>query len=156
MIAIVVMAAIALVTGCVGSAPVVDTRSTGSIDVPDAGAGSFSGQMTLVSINAYRRDHGLPSLRPHPLLYDLAMQHSRNQAAAGKISHNGSDRRIAAARSAGMGGCGENVGYRHRSPEDVVRRWSNSPGHRRIMLWADMRYAAVARHGPYLTFFVCR
>ncbi len=149
-----VIAASAIVSGCVGSSPTIDTRSTGSVDASSTSNLSFTRQ-TLASINSYRRIHGLPSVRLHPLLYDLAAQHSQAQAAAGKISHAGSDRRIAIARSAGMAGCGENVGYRHKSPQDVVRRWANSPGHNRIMLWPGLRYAAVARHGPYLTFFAC-
>ena len=152
---IIAIAASALVMGCVSSSPGEDTRSTGSTSLSDANSGNFAEQ-TLVSINSYRRQHGLRPLQPHQVLYKLAMQHSQNQAAAGRISHNGSDQRRAVARSAGMEGCGENVGYRHTSPQNVVRHWSNSPGHRRIMLTPDMRYAAVARHGPYVTFFACR
>lgn len=153
--AIVVIAAFALITGCIGSDPVSDTGTSESVGVSDANSGNFAEQ-TLASINSYRRQQGLRPLQSNQVLYKLAMQHSQNQAAAGRISHNGSDQRRAVARSAGMEGCGENVGYRHTTPQSVVRHWSNSPGHRRIMLTPDMRYAAVARHGPYVTFFACR
>lgn len=116
---------------------------------------TFSGQ-TLIAINQYRREHGLHPLRPHPYLEKLALEHSQRQSRDGKISHLDKDLRTERARqSAGMRGCGENVGVHHKSPSDVVRRWSNSPGHDRIMLWPNIQYAGVARHGPYLTFFTC-
>ena len=143
----------ALLAGCVDTAYRADPISTGAI--APANYSSFS-QQTLVAINAYRRQHGLPALRSHPALQTYAMQHSRWQAAAGRLSHSDKVRRGMFARSAGLGGCGENVGTNHRSPQDVVRRWDRSPGHRVIMLWPGLRYAAVARYGPYLTFIACR
>lgn len=150
---ILLIAVCALLAGCVSTGYRVDPMPTAAIG--SANYSSFSRQ-TMVSINAYRRQHGLPALRSHPVVQTLAMQHSQRQAAAGRLSHSDKVRRNAIARSAGLGGCGENVGTHHRSPQDVVRRWARSPGHRKIMLWPGLRYAAVARYGPYLTFIACR
>lgn len=149
------MTVCALLAGCVNASYRADPMSTAAISAAPANSASFSRQ-TLISINAYRRQYGLPALRSHPTLQTLAMQHSQRQAAAGRISHSGKARRGAVARSAGLGGCGENVGYGHKSPQDVVRRWARSRGHRAIMLWPGMRYAGVARYGTYLTFVACR
>lgn len=144
-----------VLAGCSETSSRVDPMPTVTIRDRGSTSSDFSAQ-TFAAINAYRRQHGLPALRHHPLLTSLALQHSQQQAAVGVLSHNGKDRRTAYAKSrAGMRGCGENVGLRHKSPSDVVRRWDASPGHRSMMLHPQLRYAGVARHGPYLTFFAC-
>ncbi|MBV2186011.1 MAG: CAP domain-containing protein [Rhizobium sp.] len=150
---ILLIAVCTLLGGCVETGYRADPMPTGAIG--PVNYSSFS-QQTLVSINAYRGQHGLPPRRSHPVAETLAMQHSQRQAATGRLAHSDRVRRNAIARSAGLDGCGENVGTNHRSPQDVVRRWARSPNHNAIMLWPGLRYAGVARHGPYLTFLACR
>jgi uncharacterized protein YkwD len=110
----------------------------------------------LAELNAFRREHGLGSLRLSPALSAAARQHSMEMAARGYFSHssaNGStfDKRIARFYPMGFHhywSVGENLLW--SSPDvdasHAVTMWINSPEHKANMLnrrWREIGLSAV-------------
>lgn len=89
-------------------------------------------QSLLDLTNQQRAAAGLAPLRPNPLLFRAARAHSENMAAARQLSHflgGGVGSRLHAV-GYGWSGCGENIAAGQTSPEEAVRSWMGSPGHR--------------------------
>ncbi|UUP16594.1 CAP domain-containing protein [Nitratireductor thuwali] len=139
------IAAVALfLSGCVApTQPVVGSTS------------DFSDE-TLRLINAYRSSSGLRPLSPHPVLQQLARQHSERQARGNRMSHDGYRQRAAQAKRAGLTArCAENVGYRQRDARHLFTLWKNSPGHNVNLLRPNLRYAGMSVVNGYSTYFAC-
>ncbi|WP_413805274.1 CAP domain-containing protein [Streptomyces sp. OE57] len=110
--------------------------------------------------NAERAAARLAPLAPDPRLTAAAQAHSDDMVVRDFYSHTGPgghqpwDR----ARAAGAThrGIGENIACGQRSPEEVVRGWMNSPGHRANILKPDFTHIGVghatgSRAGTYWT-----
>ena len=131
------------------------------------------------SINAYRRKHGLDTLIWDERLLKFAIGHSAWMAHSGSLSHRGFHARAALT---GMEVCVENVGVIYLLnvgngilkpvssrqlaldyPDaimEVFKGWVESMGHRRNMLYKELKRGVVAgypgRQGSiYITFFAC-
>jgi len=73
--------------------------------------------------NIERERAGLPTFEVNPRLMDWAQMRAEELSVL--FSHTRPD---------GSGAGTENIATRHRTPEQVVRDWMNSPGHRRNIL----------------------
>ena len=85
-----------------------------------------------------------------PQLYELAKEHSLNQANIGAISHDGVSDRFGRVTFCQWQSWGENVAYNMESSEPdaaamAIKQWADSiHGHRENMLSDTWNYAAVA------------
>ncbi|MGV9850078.1 CAP domain-containing protein [Streptomyces sp. NPDC003442] len=110
--------------------------------------------------NAERAAARLAPLAPDPRLTAAAQAHSDDMVARDFYSHTGPEGHQPwdRARTAGAThrGIGENIACGQRSPEEVVRGWMNSPGHRANILKPDFTHIGVghatgSRAGTYWT-----
>ncbi|MGB3756304.1 MAG: CAP domain-containing protein [Rivularia sp. (in: cyanobacteria)] len=125
-----------------------DTRSTSVV------------QAVVNLVNQERRKAGLSLLRIHSRLNNSAQAHSNDMARNNFMSHTGSDGSSMGVRMKRYGynyrRAGENVAAGQSSPEDVMRSWMKSPGHRKNILNGNFRdigvgYARGGRYGTYWT-----
>ena len=93
--------------------------------------------------NAERAARGLPALVIDPAMAQVALAHSLDQIAMGRMSHTGSDGTSVWDRltRAGVvwGACAENVAWGHPTAATVVDGWMASPSHRVNMLGSYTR-----------------
>jgi uncharacterized protein YkwD len=88
--------------------------------------------------NAQRRQAGLPELKFNPVLAAAAQKHSVDMALEDFFSHkspngsNASDRAQAEGYPSTF--VGENIAAGRSNPEDAVKGWMNSEGHRKNIL----------------------
>ncbi|MGI6182239.1 MAG: CAP domain-containing protein [Agathobaculum sp.] len=111
------------------------------VQKPDNGAGqtqgAFAAQVAAL-VNQERAKAGLPALR-----IDAGVQRAA-QVRAGEAARSFSHTRpngascFTALSEAGVSyrGAGENIAYGQASPQEVMRAWMNSPGHRQNILHA--------------------
>jgi uncharacterized protein YkwD len=112
-------------------------------------------------VNHERGKAGLSPLRIHSQLNAAAQAHSNDMARNDFMSHTGSDGSSMGDRIKRHGynfrTAGENVAAGQRSPQDVMRSWMNSPGHRQNILNPNFRDIGVGyaqgggRFGIYWT-----
>ncbi len=112
-------------------------------------------------VNAYRKSKGRTALRPSSKLDRAAMGHAKDMARRGYFSHRSPDGTLPRARTqrAGYRAClvAENISYRWRTPEQVVKGWIKSPKHRQIMLLRDVTELGVGyAKGDYWVLVVAR
>lgn len=107
--------------------------------------------------NAERQRAGLPPLVLNPQLTDAAQSYSQVLAVSGCFEHtcgpvpNFADR-AAQAGYTGWNSLGENIAAGYTTPEDVVKGWMNSPGHRANILspkFTEMGVGLVNGGGTY-------
>lgn len=86
--------------------------------------------------NMERARYGLPPLQFNYNLYVAAQNYSQTMARFNCYSHNCGSSMGDRARQAGYSYryLGENIDKGYRTPEETVRRWMNSPGHRQNIL----------------------
>ncbi|GAA0938145.1 CAP domain-containing protein [Streptomyces rhizosphaericus] len=110
--------------------------------------------------NAERAAARLAPLAPDPRLTAAAQAHSDDMVARDFYSHTGPEGHQPWDRAKAAGathrGIGENIACGQRSPEEVVRGWMNSPGHRANILKPDFTHIGVghatgSRAGTYWT-----
>ncbi|WP_432251280.1 CAP domain-containing protein [Streptomyces sp. HNM1019] len=110
--------------------------------------------------NTHRAAARLAPLAPDPRLTAAAQAHSDDMVARDFYSHTGPEGHQPwdRARAAGAThrGIGENIACGQRSPEEVVRGWMDSPGHRANILKPDFTHIGVghatgSRAGTYWT-----
>ena len=109
-------------------------------------------QQVLALINAYRSTLGLWPVQTDPALLLIAEASSREQAAAGWLSHSGFSQRFA---QAGRGTCVENLAAGRLQPPALVAAWQASPAHRHSLVAPAIRYAGLSNVNGYITFFAC-
>ncbi|WP_290793646.1 CAP domain-containing protein [Flavihumibacter sp. UBA7668] len=107
---------------------------TGSVSsATNLSAGSLE-QSILLEINNYRKKKGLAPLRVNAVVATEASLHSqamaRKQVAFGHGGYGGRVKRISS-RLEGLVGSAENVAVGTMSAAEVVKRWINSPTHRK-------------------------
>jgi uncharacterized protein YkwD len=107
-------------------------------------------QSVIDATNAFRRQYGLPALKPTVKLLIVAQNHARNMARQdrfGDTDKNGHvldgknvEYRVQASGYA-FSHLAENVGYQLRRPDPaaaMMEGWKNSSGHRKNMLLPDI------------------
>lgn len=104
----------------------------------------------LQFINAYRSQHGLPTLEVARELTRLARERSRDMAEGGAT---GGAR--AADRLEGGAGCVENVGSNYPDAHAVFLGWQRSPAFDEAMLAPAVHQGGIAVFGAYVTFIAC-
>jgi uncharacterized protein YkwD len=90
-------------------------------------------------VNAVRQQQGLPVLKYNDDLAALALAHTKEMAAKGKLNHDGFSGRFSAARERiqGLSALGENVAMNFPQDDvvsDTVKNWMASPIHRANIL----------------------
>ncbi len=116
-------------------------------------------QRVVELVNEIRGQYGLPTLAYDARLDQGAEAHTAHQAAVGRMAHEGigdgtpQDRMLVAGWNWAWG---ENAAVGQTAPEQVVREWMASPGHRANILNGDFRflsvgYAISADGRPYWT-----
>jgi uncharacterized protein YkwD len=104
--------------------------------------------------NGERAAHGCPALAADPRLAKSARAHSSDMAAHNYFSHTSLDGQdfVAREKAAGFPTPGaENIAAGQRTPDDVVKGWMASPGHRANILNCGLKALGVgmARGGSY-------
>ncbi|MCP3054285.1 CAP domain-containing protein [Aurantimonas marianensis] len=119
---------VALLAACVGATGAIDVTSTKPLSV-DRGT-------ALASINAFRAQNGLGSVRFDAVLDKAADRQARAMAARGDLSHSLDGALPSRVTSFGYNwaAVSENIGWNYRSTPAVIAGWKNSPGHRRNLL----------------------
>lgn len=89
-------------------------------------------------LNEERRKHGLAPLTLNGALTRAAQAHAEDMRDNGVLTHTGRGGRSPSARVSAAGYAfatmGENIAYGYRTPEDVMKAWMNSSGHRAAIL----------------------
>ena len=115
-------------------------------------------QEVLDIVNSERARVGLQPLRLHSQLIAAAQAHSDDMARHNFLSHTGSDGSSPFDRMRRYGynfrWAGENVASGYSSPQDVMRGWMNSSGHRANILnpnFRDLGIGYAQGNSPYWT-----
>jgi hypothetical protein len=109
-------------------------------------------QALLDAINDYRSAQGRARWLPDARLAQVARGHSRSMAAAGRLAHDGFERR--AART-GSDLCVENLLRGQVAPARAVHLWMQSPAHHDNLLESEAVYAGVGQVGQFVTLLAC-
>nr|WP_278244311.1 CAP domain-containing protein [Caldisalinibacter kiritimatiensis] len=111
-------------------------------------------------VNAERAKHGLKPLAYNWELSRVARFKSKDMAQVGYFSHTsptyGSPFKMMKDFGINYSYAGENIAMGYRTPEDVMKGWMNSPGHRRNILSPNFSqigvgYAVNNQGTPYWT-----
>lgn len=98
-------------------------------------------------VNRYRRRRNLPPLAWSEVVYKECLDHSRDMARSGRLSHDGFNRRVANIRAkVSANGVAENVAYNWNVDDPVrvaVQGWIDSPGHHANLI-GNYSHAAIA------------
>ena len=97
-------------------------------------------QGVLDRTNAERKAAGFGPLKASPKLFQAARAHSENMANQSKLEHELDGKRVAdrvRALRYSYKMCGENIAWNSQNPEQVVKCWMDSPGHRANLLMKD-------------------
>ncbi|MBA4849608.1 CAP domain-containing protein [Emticicia sp. BO119] len=91
-------------------------------------------QSILEEVNAYRATKRLKPLQMMPLITDAATKHSKDMG-RGRVpfGHDGFDNRMdkIMRKIENANACAENVAFGKFTAKEVVKRWIQSPGHRK-------------------------
>ncbi|WP_329089981.1 CAP domain-containing protein [Streptosporangium sp. NBC_01469] len=109
-------------------------------------------------VNVERRRAGCAPLRIDRRLTVSARRHSAGMASAGRLSHTSANGTSPWERMEATGyrdGGAENIGRGYTSPDDAVRSWMGTSGHRRNILNCELRATGVGAvqgaDGPWWT-----
>lgn len=101
----------------------------------------------LELVNEARRGEGEPPLKLNEHLCTAAMGHAEDMGNKDFFSHSGSEDTSAVDRAiaAGYGSraVGENIAAGQCTPEDVVKGWLDSPGHKKNIM-GDYQHMGIA------------
>lgn len=107
--------------------------------------------------NQERANNGLPALKVDLTLSKMAHEKSRDMSANGYFSHTsptyGSPFDMMKKYGISYRYAGENIAMGQRTPEEVVKAWMNSEGHRKNILSPNFNYIGVGyvSQGNYWT-----
>jgi uncharacterized YkwD family protein len=107
--------------------------------------------------NQERANNGLPALKVDLTLSKMAHEKSRDMSANGYFSHTsptyGSPFDMMKKYGISYRYAGENIAMGQRTPEEVVKAWMNSEGHRKNILSPNFNYIGVGyvAQGNYWT-----
>lgn len=112
-----------------------------AIDLVYLGNGDFEAfeQDVIRLTNRERVDRGIHGLKKNENLYRSALAHAVDMSENLFISHTSSDgsklsNRVDRADYRDWVAIGENLAMGHRTPEEVIEGWMESPGHRKNLL----------------------
>jgi uncharacterized protein YkwD len=115
-------------------------------------AGDYASQ-----ISAYRRTHGLPSVRMDSRLSAVALRQARAMAATGTISHAAGGSFSSRVAPLHKSRAAENIAAGFLSFAEALKQWENSAGHRENLLMPGARKVGVAAvanaRSPYRMFW---
>ena len=143
------LAALATAAAPAAQAVPVDALAQRSAAPPDE---AFA-LAVLAAVNRYRQRRGLVDLQPDPTLVTIAAEHSRSQAAQGRLDHAGFAQRFARSRALS---CVENLAAGYRDAEAVVAAWHASPAHRDNLQLQDLQRGGLASEAGCVTLLACR
>jgi len=118
---------------------------------PSGSVGSSLGAL----LNAERRARGLPAMSYNRTLSRAAQSHANDMSRRGYFSHTGADgtRPSQRVRRVGYSSCitSENLAQGQKNPQETMRDWMASPGHRSNNLHRGLREFGVgyAENGRY-------
>jgi uncharacterized protein YkwD len=109
------------------------------------------------AISAYRRAHGLSTVRSDSRLSAVALKQARAMASTGTVSHSAAGNfamRVAPLRKSRAA---ENIGAGFLNFSEMLKQWEDSAGHRENLLMAGARRVGVASSdnpkSPYRKFW---
>ncbi|MFH8369871.1 sigma-70 family RNA polymerase sigma factor [Streptomyces sp. NPDC018031] len=122
------------------------------------GGGTHSGEVTRL-VNAERARNGCGPMTLNSRLDTAAQRHSDDMADRGFFDHTNPDGAGPGERITAAGyrwsTYGENIAAGQRTPEDVIRSWMNSPGHRANILNCSFKEIGIGYRegagGPWWT-----
>jgi uncharacterized YkwD family protein len=135
--------------------PVTTTQPTTTTQT--ASALSAYEQKVVDLTNQERVKNGLPALKVDLTLSKMAREKSRDMSANGYFSHTsptyGSPFDMMKKYGISYSYAGENIAMGQRTPEEVVKAWMNSEGHRKNILSPNFNYIGVGyvSQGNYWT-----
>lgn len=140
-----IMFAIAAIVGGFFSADVTASTRPVSRSEP-VGGGALNPAQALANVNAYRRAHGLASVRLDAAVTSAARAQSLAMARQGRMSHEagGDFRARLIAHGVGRVPAVENIAWGQRSFPEAMQSWQASYGHARNMQAPDMTRLGVA------------
>ncbi len=123
------------------STPVIPDRPAepdSKPDTPPSGDASLSAytQEVVQLVNSERAKYGLPALTVHGKASQAAQVRAAEQARGFSHTRPNGTSCFTALREAGVSyrSAGENIAYGQRTPQEVVKAWMNSSGHRANIL----------------------
>ncbi|MGE4553233.1 MAG: CAP domain-containing protein [Desulfovibrionaceae bacterium] len=150
-----VLAALALLTACLGGA-LDPAPPIAKPDFPQPGRAGYEpspAERLLAGINAERAAAGLAPLAPDALLGQLAEEHAARVARTRPADpHEGFEARL---RSAGRALCVENVSIGPGRPDEILAGWLAAPDLRAGLLTPELRGAGLARVDQVTVLFAC-
>jgi uncharacterized YkwD family protein len=129
--------------------PVTTTQTTSALSAYE--------QKVVDLTNQERAKNGLPALKVDLTLSKMAREKSRDMSANGYFSHTsptyGSPFDMMKKYGISYRYAGENIAMGQRTPEEVVKAWMNSEGHRKNILSPNFNYIGVGyvSQGNYWT-----
>ncbi|MDM5328953.1 CAP domain-containing protein [Neobacillus sp. CF12] len=129
--------------------PVTTTQTTSVLSAYE--------QKVVDLTNQERAKNGLPALKVDLTLSKMAREKSRDMSANGYFSHTsptyGSPFDMMKKYGISYRYAGENIAMGQRTPEEVVKAWMNSEGHRKNILSPNFNYIGVGyvSQGNYWT-----
>jgi uncharacterized YkwD family protein len=129
--------------------PVTTTQATSALSAYE--------QKVVDLTNQERAKNGLPALKVDLTLSKMAREKSRDMSANGYFSHTsptyGSPFDMMKKYGISYRYAGENIAMGQRTPEEVVKAWMNSEGHRKNILSPNFNYIGVGyvSQGNYWT-----
>jgi uncharacterized YkwD family protein len=129
--------------------PAKTTQTTSSLSAYE--------QKVVDLTNQERAKNGLPALKVDLTLSKMAREKSRDMSANGYFSHTsptyGSPFDMMKKYGISYRYAGENIAMGQRTPEEVVKAWMNSEGHRKNILSPNFNYIGVGyvSQGNYWT-----
>lgn len=149
-----IAAALLLAAGCSAQAPNVGSRNAAA--TPQGAAPvAIAARAEVPSLNEYRATHGLRALSRSGRLDAAAAAHARDMQRMNLMTHTGSDgsRMTDRLKRAGYRyrAAAENVAQTRNGPDNAMRLWINSPGHRRNMLKTNVTQYGIGRAGNFYT-----
>jgi uncharacterized YkwD family protein len=139
--------------------PVITTQPTTTQPTTTSNTSTLSAyeQKVVELTNQERAKNGLPALKVDLTLSKMAREKSRDMSANGYFSHTsptyGSPFDMMKKYGISYRYAGENIAMGQRTPEEVVKAWMNSEGHRKNILSSNFNYIGVGyvSQGNYWT-----
>lgn len=120
--------------------------------IASASAADYASQ-----ISAYRRAHGLSTVRMDSHLNAIALHQAKAMSAAGKLSHFIAGSFVSRIGKLRDGKAAENLAAGEVTFRKTLKQWENSPGHRENLLMPGARKVGIASvsnpRSPYRMFW---
>jgi len=122
--------------------------NTATFTETTSSGGSSTSEQVLAIVNQYRIRSGLGILSHNETFASYSTSWSSKMRARGRLEHSSG--------FAPIGGSNEVCGMGQNSPDDIVRSWMNSPGHRSALMNPTARTLGAGNDGVAWTAVVGR